>query len=226
MYWTYLALFILAIFVPDLVKGGQYPFPHERLEEFLIFSLGIIGFLIFIFKEHQIAIKESEGVKISNKLSLVNKELEASYTYIGEVNRKLDILMQVGLGLIHRGRRTKTKEREAYDSILSSAVSLLKAKNAVLRFVNIETNKTQKEMVYLDTCRVVKNEEFLGMGENVNIKKGNGYIIASSSKDINNIKCYLITESCDDCISDSDASLGNNDEILKFLASHALFLYA
>jgi len=229
MYWAYLVLFILAIFVPDFVKGGIYSFPHERLEELLIFSFGVIGFLIFIFKEHQLIVKEFEGKKIIKKLFNTNKELEASYTYIGEVNRKLDILMQVGLGLIKHGRRARTKEREAYDSILSAAVSLLKAKNAVLRFVDVGTNKTQKEMFYLDNCHSIKNDEFLEMGEHVNIKKGERYVIASSFKNINNIKCYLIVEGCAEgcAITESEnVTTGNNDEILKFLASHALFLYA
>jgi hypothetical protein len=225
MYWIYLALFVLAIFVPDIVKDGTYPFPHERLEEFLIFSFGVVGFLIFLVKENQISIKEFEGKKIINKLFRTNRELEDSYTYIGEVNRKLEILVHAGLGLVKLGRRTKTKEREAYDSVLGSAVALLKGKNAILRFVNAESNKTQKAMFLVNDCQAIKNEEFLEMGEDVHIKKGANYIIASSLKDVGGIKCYLIVEGYNES-DDLDVGNNHNHEILKLLASHALFLYA
>lgn len=225
LYWVYLILFILAVFVPDLTKNSTLPIPRERLEELLIFSFGVIGFLIFIFKEHQLAIKESEGKKIVKKLSNATKDLEESYTYIGEVNRKLEMLMHLGLGLINRGKeQTKIKEREDYDAILTSAASLLKAGSASLRFVDAKSNKTKKEICYLDNCPSIKNDEFLEMGKNVNIKKGDSYVIASSSKIIKGVRCYLIVDGCQD-IEESDKGSHNHD-ILKFLASHALFLYA
>ena len=225
MYWAYLVLFILAIFVPDIVRGDLFNIPEEKVEELLIFFFGVIGFLIFIFKEHQLSIKESEEEKIVRKLSTTTKELEKSYTYIGEVNRKLEMLMHIGLGLINYNKNeTKAKEREAYDAILTSAASLLKGASATLRFVNVKNNKTQKEVSFANGCNLIKNTEFLSMGENVNIKKGNGYIIASSFKDIRGTRCYLIVD-CYEDIEDSDEG-NHNHEILKFLASHALFLYA
>lgn len=224
MYWAYLILFILAVFVPDFVKNSTLSIPHERLEELLIFSFGVIGFLIFIFKEHQLVMKESEGKKIVKKLSTATKELEKSYNYIGEVNRKLEMLMQVGLGLINRSKsKTKIEEQEDYNAILSSAVSLFKAKSAALRFVEARSNKTKKEICYLDNCLSIRNEEFLEMGKNINIKKGEAYVIASSSKNIKGMQCYLIVDGCE-YLEDSDEG-NHNHEILKFLASHALFLY-
>jgi len=222
MYWFYLIIFILAVLVPDIVRGDFYFLTETRLEELLIFLLGMIGFLIFVFKEHQLFIQKEEKVKNQKRLRQTAKDLVDSYSYIGEVNRKMDILMQVGLGLSDRSAINKKKEKEIYFTIIEAANSLMKAKCSHLRFVDIKSQRTKKEMSTGSECHRIKNSELTGMGDNVNIKKKNGYLMAASFKQIDNVKGYLIVEE----YNELEAENINNQEILKFLATQALFLHA
>ncbi|MFA6973715.1 MAG: hypothetical protein WC238_03195 [Parcubacteria group bacterium] len=223
MYWIYLFLFIVAVLVPDLLEGRTFAFLSEnRLEELAIFVLGMAGFLIFIFKEHQLSLREDENVKDKKKLFRATKDLVDSYSYIGEVNRKMEIVMQIGLGLADKAELSRDKEKEIYNSILAAASSLMNSKKACLRFVDTRTNNTQMDFFGDGVCSLVKNADLAGMGENVNFKKVNGYILASSLKEINSIKCYLVIEG----YSELEADNANNQELLKFLASQGLFLYA
>lgn len=222
MYWFYLLIFILAVLVPDMIRTDFYFLSETRLEELLIFLLGMAGFLIFAFKEHQLFIQEEEKAKSQRRLKQTAKDLVDSYSYIGEVNRKMDILMQVGLGLSDRSEINKKKEREIYYTIIDASNSLMKARCSHLRFVDIEISRTKKEISTGSECHNMKNSELIEMGSDVNIKKKNGYLVASSFKQIDDVKGYLIVEG----YSDLEAENMNNQEILKFLATQALFLYA
>lgn len=221
MYWVYLIIFILAVLVPDVVRTNLYFLTETRLEELLIFLLGMAGFLIFVFKEHQLFIQKEEKVKSQKRLKQTAKDLVDSYSYIGEVNRKMDILMQVGLGLSDRSAINKNKEKEIYHTIIDAANSLMKAKCSHLRFLDLKTQRTKKEINTGDGCNKIKNLELVEMGDNVNIRKKNGYLVAASFKQIDDVKSYLIVEE----YNDLEAENINNQEILKFLATQALFLY-
>lgn len=222
MYWFYLIIFILAVLVPDVVRTDFYFLTETRLEELLIFLLGMAGFLIFIFKERQLFIQKEEKAKSQKRLKQTAKDLVDSYSYIGEVNRKMDILMQVGLGLSDRSAINKNKEKEIYHTIIGAASSLTKAKCSHLRFMDIKSRRTKREINTGDGYKKAKNSELAEMGDNVNIKKKNDYLVASSFKQINGVKGYLIVEE----YSELEAENINNQEILKFLATQALFLYS
>ena len=222
MYWIYLILFILAVLVPDIIRNDFYFLSETRLEELLIFLLGMAGFLIFVFKEHQLFIQQREKEKSQKRLTQTAKDLVDSYSYIGEVNRKMDILMQVGLGLSDRSAINKAKEKEIYHTIMDATDSLLKAKCSYVRLVDMKSGRTKKEISTKGSCSQVKNTDLTSMGDNVNLKKNNGYLVAASFKEINGIKGYLIV----DHYNEEEGNNPNNQEILKFLATQALFLYS
>ncbi len=80
MYWIYFILFILAILVPDLVRGQFYFLREENLEELIIFILGIAGFSIFIFKEKQLSVQKIRQKIGHKKLQQTAKDLVDSYS--------------------------------------------------------------------------------------------------------------------------------------------------
>jgi hypothetical protein len=222
MYWLYLMIFISAVLVPDIVRTDFYFLTETRLEEVLIFSLGLAGFLIFIFKEHQLFIQKEEKDKSQKRLKRTAKDLVDSYSYIGEVNRKMDILMQIGLGLSDRSVVNRKKEKEIYFTIINAANSLVKATCSHLRFVNIKNQRTKKEINTGDGCSKIKNNELLKVEKNVNFKVTKDYLVASSPKKIDDVKSYLLIEGYDKL----EAENANNQELLKYLAVQALFLHA
>lgn len=224
MYWLYLIIFIVAVMIPDIIHSkDRFGLPHERIEELAIFLLGMLGFLAFIFKERQLKIQQREREKGQQKLQQTAKDLIESYNYIGEINRKMDMLMQIGIGLSERTGLSKKREKEIYQSIIEAAAFLLKGKCATIIFFNTKTNRIIKDCCLDEKCNNLdRNEGFFAMEENVTIKFVQDFVVFRSNKTINDTRVYLVVKSFDEFQSRDN----NNQEILKYLASQALFLYS
>ena len=208
--------------MPDIVRTNFGVISESRLEEILIFFMGAMAFAIFIKNEQQLIFHKKEKEKDKRKIEQTVKDLVESYSYIGEVNRKMDLLMNTALGLSDRSALSKAHEKETYQSIVSATSFLLKADSVSLRFVNINDLKTKKEFRSENSGGMVKNDILAEMEDDVNIKKDNDCLIISSSQKINDIKSYLIICGFDE----KEESNPKNIEILKVFASQALFLYS
>ncbi|MCX6761870.1 MAG: hypothetical protein NTY33_03480 [Candidatus Moranbacteria bacterium] len=209
--------------IPDIIRGDVYFLAEERAEEVAIFILGSIAFLTFIQNERRMAIQKKEKERTQKKMDQAVKDLVDSYSYIGEVNRKMDILMEVALGLADHSILDRKKEKETYDSIINAANFLLKAESTTIRFINLKTNKTEKEIwLSKETGLVMSNEALTDMGENINIKKQNDALIVSSPQRIRDVKSYLVIKGYDE----NEEGKPKNMEILKLFASQAIFLYS
>lgn len=223
MEWYYLIIFILAVMVPRLVTEDIFGLSPEMVEEIIIFILGLIGFAFFLTKRYQLRINIIEKEKEHRKLQQTAKDLVESYSYIGEINRKMDLLMQIGIGLTNHGNIEKHKENEIYKSILEASNFLLKAETSLLMFVDTRENRIKKELCLDNKCGCFnRSPEFLKMEKNVFIKKEGEYMIATSQKEMGGVRAYLIAKSFDQF----QANDNNNQEILKYMASQALFLYS
>lgn len=222
MYWIFLIFFIMAVLVPDIVRGPVNFLLEERAEEILIFIMGALAFLVFIRNERKIKFQERKREQDRKKITQTVKDLVESYSYIGEVNRKMDIIMNIALGLTDSSNLDKKRELEIYESITSAANFLMKAERTCLRFVDTLTKKTQKEFSKEERNRFVKNEELAKIKGNVSIQKVRDCIIVASPQKINSIRSYLII--CD--YDEQEEKSPKNMEILKVFASQALFLYS
>ena len=223
MYWIFAILFTIAVLIPDIIRVDTSLLVEERLEEVAIFVLGSVAFLTFIQNERRIALQKKEKEKAQKKMEQTVKDLVDSYSYIGEVNRKMDILMGVALGLADHSTLDKKKEKEAYESIINATNFLLKSNNAIIRFVNTKTGKLEKDVKLLDgNSPSVSNKELIEMGDYVNMKKSNNVLVISSPQKVNEVKSYLIVSDYDEDEEDKP----KNIEILKLFASQAIFLYS
>jgi len=222
MYWAFLLMFIIAVLIPDIVRHNVYFLTEERAEEVAIFLLGAIAFLVFIKNELLIIFHKKEKEKDQKKIDQTVKDLVESYSYIGEVNRKMDIIMNVALGISDRSMLNKKKEKEIYESIVNAANFLMKSESVALRLVDLESLRVKKEIKTDGNHQPIRNEELMAMGEETMAKKGKSCIVVSSSQDINNIKGYLIING----YNEREESNPKNIEILKVFASQAIFLYS
>lgn len=222
MYWIFLVLFLIAVLVPDIIRRDFYFLSETRMEEINIFLLGIVAFFVFIRNERQIYLQKKDKEKDLKKINQTVKDLVESYSYIGEVNRKMDILMNIALGLADSSNIDKDREKEIYGSIISASNFLMKAEYTTLKFVNLATKKVEKSFSINHENIPVKNTDLMAMQEDVNVKKiGNCLIICSHQK-INNTKSYLII--CG--YNEEEEASPKNMEILKVFASQAIFLYS
>lgn len=219
MYWIYLIIFIIAVLAPDIIKGSFYFLSENRAEELLIFVLGIMGFLFFMWQEYQLFIQKNEKKRDKKKIDQTIKDLVESYSYIGVVNRKMDILMNISLGLTEKSNLSKNKQAEIYFSIIEASKFLMKAECSFLRFINIKDNSLEKE-IKMDTCVCsIKNETMAKIKDSDSAEEIENFLITSSHQMIKNIRCYLI-------VSDYEEQEDKTNEMLKVLASQALFVFS
>ena len=222
MYWIFLIIFIITVLVPDIVRSGYLLLSEARIEEILIFLLGAIAFIIFMKNEQQLAVHKKEKEKDKRKIEQTVKDLVESYSYIGEVNRKMDLLMNTALGLSDRSTLNTSHENETYKSIISAASFLFKADFATLRFVDLKNKKTKKEFRLKDNRPNLKNDILLKSKDNATVEKYKDFLIVSSNQAVENIKSFIIISGFDP----EEEENPKNIEILKVFASQALFLYA
>ncbi|MFA7319462.1 MAG: hypothetical protein WC022_02590 [Parcubacteria group bacterium] len=221
MYWIFLIIFTITVLIPDLVRNNIFFLSETRAEEIAIFLMGAITFIIILKNEQQILFHKKEKEKDEKRIEQTVKDLVESYSYIGEVNRKMDILMGIALGLSDRTVLSKTHENETYASIVNAANSLLKADFTSLKFVNTKTLRTSREFVP-EGRESVKNAVLVSMKENVHIKKQRDFLVVSSNQEVKGIKSYLVIHN----YNTEEESNPKNMEILKVFASQALFLYS
>ena len=217
MYWLYLIIFTLIVFVPTAIHHGFYIFDKAQTQEFTILVLGSLGFLAFLVQEKRLKKNIAEKSSIQRKVNSITKDLTQSYSYIGEVNRKLDILENITLGHPESLHLTSKKQKEIYDSTMQAIGIIAKSDNFVLRFSNMKTNELLKEIKNLPftpfsfSCKQLDPK--------AQFMESDDFMAVISPKDIDDIiACIIIKKK-------SPAQKIEDLEMLRILASQALFIF-
>lgn len=219
MYWIYLLIFIIAVLIPEIIARSFGPIGEERAEELSIFIIGVISFIVIYLREKQLFSSRKEKAEYQREASRIFKDLKDSYSYIGEINRKLEILKNIALGLPENSSLTPDSEKEIYDSIMEAVKMLVKTNNFSIRFINSISNEIEREIKGQRSFKVNINKNLLGEIENNCVVEAENYLLICSPRKIDNISAWII-------IARKKSQLMENIEILKALASQALFLYA
>jgi hypothetical protein len=147
MYWGYLALFILAIFTPAIVERDYFSIPEPMVEGMLVFMFGVIGFSLSVAKEKQIFRHIKEKLSLEREKHDITKDLSDSYSYIGEANRKIDVLQSLvnkfpdTISAFQNGGRKKL-----YQTLLAECRTFSKSDAFVLRIIDVEVKTVKKEI--------------------------------------------------------------------------------
>jgi len=188
------------------------------VEEIVILFLGVAGFSFYLIKEKQFYFQLKAKRQIQREASLASKDLTDTYSYIGEINRKMDILKDIALGLNEGPALTEDKEMEMYRSIVSAVQMFTKTKNVSLRFINVESGKIIKEIrisrkakcEYSNPIMTKENKTFLETDEIFFIR---------APKPINKITACIAIEKRGKHQKIEDL------ELIQALAAQALFLF-
>lgn len=99
MYWLYVILFVCTLIVPGFVEQGWLPLvvSREITEIIFIFIFATLGFVLYIIRDYQFLRYEKETIEKQKEVNRLTKELTSSYSYIGEMNRKFEILKGITL---------------------------------------------------------------------------------------------------------------------------------
>jgi hypothetical protein len=217
MYWIYLSLFVLIVIIPKVVSGDRLFLLEDDQESILIFFVGAIGLLIYLWKENQLRFQLREKVKIQKEASRVSRDLADSYSYIAEINRKMEIVKNIALGLPETSSVTPERLTELYESILEALSLLGKTDTFFLCVVDVRSGNVAKKFdVRGKRCPVLKYSELAKRNETV-LREGE-YVIIRSSKRMKGCLAFIVLRKKNGVIEDP--------EIFKALAAQALFLYS
>ncbi len=218
MYFIYLAIFILAILTPKIVEEGAFFFSEEDVESLLILSFGALGFALYLAREKALLKAFSEKLHLQKQTNIITRDLSDSYSYIGEMNRKLDIVKELIFRLPQEASEAAhEKGADPYHSILEAVRLLTKAKAVILRFVDI------KDVSVIRTAGDISHSLFAKFDAGVLLRtkktfwEEEGCAVVRSPKQANGTFGFIVFPKEMNHVEDV--------EILKILASEALFLF-
>lgn len=218
MYWIYLAIFILIILTPKIIREGILFFREEDVEALIIFCFGLFGFVLYLAKEKALLRVFQEKLHLQKRANIITKDLSDSYSYIGEMNRKFDIVKELIFHLPKDTADTLTKkEPETFRSILEAVKLLAKTDMVSLRFVNAKTQEIEKVLenghgktfASFDAERLLSSKKTFWEEET--------YAVVRSPLQAKGMAAYIVFFKTSNHIEDAD--------VFKILASQALLLF-
>ena len=219
MYWIYLALFVLAILTPGFVQVDFSLLGEEEIESLLIFFFGTFGFMLYLAKEKTLLRVFREKLHLQKQTNMITRDLSESYSYIGEMNRKLDIVKDLIFNLPKTTAAALERDDESvYASILETVSLLGKTDKVALCFIN--TRKKTMEQVqmkqpsvsfgrHLDATKLLEGGKFFWEEED--------YAVVRSPRQAKNVAAFLVFAKVANRVEDR--------EVFKILASEALLLH-
>ncbi len=144
--FLYLVFFVLAVLSPSIYQRGYFGISEIVLEEATIFLFGLAGIFTFTWYERHIERREAETTRIQNDVERTKGELLDSYSYIGSVNRKIELLKRLvndtSLTLVDR----KRLPRELLQAITQNALAAVGAESVLLRIMDRASLRTEAEI--------------------------------------------------------------------------------
>lgn len=219
MYWIYLAIFIFAILTPKFVQHELLLLPEEDFESLLIFCFGALGFMLYLAKEKALLRVFREKLHLQKQANIITRDLSDSYSYIGEMNRKLDIIKELIFSLPKTTADTLGKKQGAiYKSLLDTASLLAKTDEVTLCFADTKSKEWKERyqkhphsatLPPFDAKMLLEEGKFFWeIGEDVVIR---------SPRQAKGVSAFLIFSKTRNHIEDG--------EVFQILASEALLLY-
>lgn len=220
MYWIYLAIFVIVILTPKLISA-DWLFLHEQdIESLLIFGFGTLGFMIYLAKEKALLRVFREKLHLQKQANMITRDLSDSYSYIGEMNRRLDIVQE----LIFRLPQTTAesfgggRREDVYEPLLETVSLLAKTDHVALCFVDVKKKEMKKMLqkdptepfpVALSPVKLLSAGKFFWEEEE--------HIIVRSPKQAKGVAAFLVFSKTRNSLED--------DQVFKILVSQALLLY-
>lgn len=217
MYWIYLIIFTVIVFVPTWVQKGYLGLSEVQSQEYVILMLGLLAYMLFVIQERKLSKASHDRRRMQSEVNRMNRDLTSSYSYIGEINRKLDILKK----LVMQFPESETfdlKDDQTYGAIIEAIQILTKSNSVAIRFLN---NK-KKLLKQVATNKKVFDD--IAPSEHCNMEKK-----ACETDKVLMICTELNREGYSACIlvkkQEGVARRIEDIEIFKAMASHALFLF-
>ena len=213
-------LFVCMIFTPEVVSDELFFFGEEDLESLIIFVLGLVGLLLYLGKESALIRTVTEKLSLQQESNKIRKDLAQTYTYIGEMNRQLEILKNVIVESPHTTKELLSPERERiFQPVFEAALLLSQSDEAELVFIDTRTRNITG-VYYSDQSK--KESSLLGADVLLDKKKywwqEDGLAVVRSQEEPTHIAAFLIVRSTKNKIEEVG--------VFQILVTHALLLFS
>jgi len=224
----YLVIFVMAVMSPSIITRDLLGVPEQHVEEVLIFLFGLTGLATFSIYERIMERRLKERDEALSQSERAIKELLESYRYIGSVNRQIDVLKtlvnETSLSIVGK----EAYEKDLMRSILSNAAASVSATGALVRFLDVEKLRTEREYHHESLngkALRVGNKELKNLHQYgapyafMRTEEGQEIIAIPSDRKDSKIKAYLILVAEAASVSEVEVSL------LKVFANQAELVY-
>jgi hypothetical protein len=147
---VYLMFFLLAVLSPSIITQDYFGVAQSTVEEMLIFLFGLAGLMTFLGYQRIMERRTIERDAAVDTADRVLKELQESYKYIGSINRHIEVLKsfvnKTSLSLV----QTDAYRKDLLQSLVVNAAQCVRSHAALIRFVDLEKLRTEKEVIYED----------------------------------------------------------------------------
>ncbi len=219
LYWLYISLFIFLVLVPHFVREGYFfsSLGQEVTEMFLLFIIGIIQLILYNWTDTQAKKFSKERFEYFKKISETSKDLTSLYTYIGALNRKIEILRNIILRAPQKALSQQKEQRSSYAFILNAIKLFGDCDEVTLGFYKKDTKEICIEIssrvgFKLGTekgrCFLENEKEYVKCGE---------YCVIRSKQRMHNIAAYCTFKK--NYIDDQDV------ELIKATLVQGIFLF-
>lgn len=219
MYWIYLVIFILAILTPKFVQHELYWLREDDIESLLIFCFGAFGFMVYLAKEKSFLRVFREKLHLQKQANIITRDLSDSYSYIGEMNRKLDIVKELIFSLPKTTAESLGKEPGAvYRPLLEAASLLAKTDQVSLCFAGKKVKEWQ-EVYHQDGVHPLSDSFSPGklFREEKFFWEEGETVVVRSPRPAKGVSAFLLFSKTRNHFEDGD--------VFKLLVSEALLLY-
>ncbi|MBP7811582.1 MAG: hypothetical protein KA054_01915 [Candidatus Moranbacteria bacterium] len=220
MYWIYLVFLVLAVLTPLLITQGHFVLPEEELEGLAILLLGMAGFFVYFVKEKALFQLLRERLSLQKTTHNIQRDLSESYSYIGSMNRKQEIVKELLFDLSVRTANDSQYCDLWYRKILQTALELARVDAGSLRFVNVRRRLLLDH--YEEGTR--GNEHYIGLvpekmlgQKKLSFECGGCYLVRSPRLS-DGVAAFLVIPKQVNHFEDA--------EIFKMLAASALTFYS
>jgi len=203
--------------MPTLIQRGFYGFSADQTEEFATLILGSVAFIVFLIQERMLKKNVSEKKDIQKKVNRMTKDLTHSYSYIGEINRKVDILESIALSYPESLILTTKKQKEVYKSVMEAIRLFGKSDEFTLRFVCLSSKEVLKEIKSFPDVSMnfsPKNFDFTAQ-----FVESDDFIVVNSPKAIDDVFSYIVLK------KKTPNQRLEDLEMIRTLAAQALFFF-
>jgi len=138
MYWVYLIIFVFVILTPEFIGHGTWFLTEDDAESLIIFGFGTLGLLLYVSKEKAFFRVREEKVNLQKKTNTISKDLSQTYSYIGEMNRKIDVIKDVIYELPKKTTLRRKKPTDFYRPIIDAVKVFARTDTVSLYIVDIE----------------------------------------------------------------------------------------